>query len=77
MAQVYEKLKGTYFDAYMKTCSIDNPNRRQLTEHEQSEWQRFSLVQGGKLQNIVSHFASANKPRPNDIDATLHRFTSL
>lgn len=77
LAQVYEKLKDTYFDAHMKTCSIDNPNRRDLTDAEQSEWQRFSLIQGGKLQNIISHFAKTNKPRPTDIDKALERFKAL
>ncbi len=77
LAQTYEKLKDTYFDAHMKTCSIDNPNRRDLTDAEQSEWQRFSLIQGGKLQNIISHFAKTNKPRPTDIDKALERFKAL
>ena len=77
LAQTYEKLKDTYFDAHMKTCSITNPNRRDLTDNEQKEWQRFTLIQGGKLQNIVRHFAETNKPRPNDIDKALERFKAL
>ena len=77
LAQTYEKLKDTYFDAHMETCSIMNPNRRDLTENEQKEWQRFTLIQGSKLQNIVRHFAETNKPRPNDIDKALTRFKAL
>ena len=77
LAQTYEKLKDTYFDSHMKTCDITNPNRRNLTEAEHKEWQRFTLIQGSKLQNIVRHFAETNKPRPNHIDKALERFKEL
>lgn len=53
MARFYESCKETYFDKHLQTCSITNPDRRELTDAENSEWQRFPLVQGMKLQNIV------------------------
>jgi hypothetical protein len=77
LAQTYQQLKETYFTSHMKTCDITNPNRRDLTENEHKEWQKFTLIQGGKLQNIVKHFAETNKPRPNDIDKALTRFKEL
>ena len=62
LAGCYEKTKETYFDKHMETCSVANPNRRDLTESEQSEWQRFPMIQGLRLQHIISDIAKANKP---------------
>ena len=74
LAGCYEKTKETYFDKHMETCSVANPNRRDLTESEQSEWQRFPMIQGAKLQNIISIIAKIDKPTPIDIQGLLERF---
>ena len=74
LAGCYEKAKETYFDKHMETCSVANPNRRDLTDAEQSEWQRFPMIQGTRLQHIVSDIAKANKPTPKDIQGLLSRF---
>lgn len=76
LARCYEKTKETYFDRHMETCSVANPNRRDLTEAEQSEWQRFPMIQGSRLQHIVSDIAKANKPTPKDVQGLLRRFTA-
>ena len=77
LARCYEKTKETYFDKHMVTCSVANQNRRDLTEAEQSEWQRFPMIQGSTLQNIVSDIAKANKPTPKDVQSLLRRFNDL
>jgi hypothetical protein len=74
LAGCYEKTKETYFDKHMETCSVANPNRRDLTEAEQSEWQRFPMIQGSILQHIVSDIVKANKPNPKDVQGLLRRF---
>ena len=74
LAQCYEQSKEVYFDKHMKTCSVGNPDRRDLTEAEQSEWQRFPMIQGTRLQNIVSEIAKCDKPRPSDTNAMIKRF---
>jgi len=76
LAGCYEKTKETYFDKHMYTCSVTNPNRRNLSEAEQSEWQRFPMIQGSILQHIVSDIAKANKPTPKDVQGLLRRFTA-
>lgn len=76
LAECYEKTKETYFDKHMETCSVANPNRRDLTEAEQSEWQRFPMIQGSRLQHIVSDIAKSNKPTPKDVQGLLRRFTA-
>jgi len=76
LAGCYEKTKETYFDKHMETCSVANPNKRDLTEAEQSEWQRFPMIQGSILQHIVSDIAKANKPTPKDVQGLLRRFTA-
>lgn len=58
LAKHYKDTKERYFDRHMKTCSMSNPNRRELTVFEQAEWQSFPLVQGTKLQNIVEKIAT-------------------
>jgi hypothetical protein len=77
LAGCYEKTKETYFDKHMETCSVANPNRRDLTEAEQSEWQRFPMIQGSRLQHIVSDIAKANKPTSKDVQGLLRRFIAL
>ena len=74
LAGCYDKTKEIYFDKHMNTCSVSNPNRRDLTDAEQSEWQRFPMIQGMKLQHVISDIAKANKPKPNDVDGVLRRF---
>jgi len=74
LAGCYDKTKEIYFDKHMNTCSASNPNRRDLTDAEQSEWQRFPMIQGTKLQHVISDIAKANKPNPNDVDSMLRRF---
>lgn len=74
LAKCYTKSKETYFDVHLKTCSIANPDRRDLTEHEQNEVTRFPLVQGTVLQNIVDDISKANKPNPKDIKEAMLRF---
>lgn len=74
LAGCYEKTKEIYFDKHMETCSVANPNRRDLTEAEQSEWQRFPMIQGSRLQHIISDIAKANKPTPKDAQGLLRRF---
>jgi hypothetical protein len=76
LAGCYEKTKETYFDKHMETCSVANPNRRDLTEAEKSEWQRFPMIQGSRLQHIVSDIAKSNKPTPKDVQGLLRRFTA-
>jgi hypothetical protein len=76
LAGCYEKTKETYFDKHLHTCSVANPNRRDLTDAEQSEWQRFPMIQGTRLQNIISAIAKANKPTPIDAQGLLERFTA-
>lgn len=76
LAGSYEKTKETYFDKHMETCSVANPNRRDLTEAEQSEWQRFPMIQGSRLQHIVSDIAKENKGTPKDVQGLLRRFTA-
>lgn len=77
LAGCYEKAKETYFDNHMATCSVANPNRRDLTEAEQNEWQRFPMIQGSILQHIVSDIAKANKPEPKDIQGLLRRLKAF
>jgi len=74
LAGCYEKTKEIYFDKHMETCSVANPNRRDLTEAEQSEWQRFPMIQGSRLQHIISDIAKANKPTVKDAKGLLRRF---
>lgn len=50
LAVCYEKAKETYFDKHMETCSVSNSSRRDLTEAEENEWQRFPMIQGLRLQ---------------------------
>ncbi len=76
LAGCYEKTKETYFDKHMETCSITNPNRRDLTEAEEREWQRFPMIQGTRLQHVVSNIVKVNKPTPKDIQGLLRRFTA-
>ena len=74
LSRTYEKLKNTYWLDHLKTCAIDNPERRDLTECEKNELNRFSLIQGSRLQKIVQQFAETNKPTPQAIDDTLKRY---
>ncbi len=74
LAGCYELTKEVYFDKHMKTCSVSNPDRRELTESEQREWQRFPMIQGTALQHIVSDMAKENKPPPKDAQGMLRRF---
>ncbi len=74
LASCYEKAKETYFDKHMETSSVANPNRRDLTEAEQKEWQRFPLVQGLIVQDAVSKIAKSNKPNPIDLKQMMKRF---
>lgn len=74
LAKCYEKAKNTYFDTHLETCSLSNPNRRDLSESEMSEWQRFPLIQGSRLQDMVSDFAKSEKPNPNNIHGMFERF---
>ena len=76
LAGCYDKTKEIYFDKHMNTCSVSNPNRRDLTDAEQSEWQRFPMIQGTKLQHVISNIAKANKPNPNDVDSMMSRFVA-
>lgn len=73
LARCYEKTKEIYFDKHMNTSSVANHNRRELTDAEQSEWQRFPMIQGSRLQHIVSDIAKSNKPNPSDIQGLLRR----
>ena len=77
LAKNYEATKEMYFDSHLKTCSVSNPNRRDLTDDEQREWQRFPLIQGSRLQSIISQIAKTNKPMPKNITETVNRFTSF
>lgn len=70
----YEKAKNTYHDKHLETCSRANPNRRDLTECEQNEWQRFPLIQGTKLQHVILDISQSKKPTPENIDGFLKRF---
>jgi hypothetical protein len=74
LARCYEKTKETYFDKHLHTCSVANPDRRDLTDAEQSEWQRFPMIQGTRFQNIITAIAKANKPTPIDSQSLLERF---
>lgn len=74
LAGCYEEAKKIYFDAHMNTSSVSNPNRRDLTEAEQSEWQRFPMIQGSVLQNIVSKIVESKKQPPINIQGLLKRF---
>lgn len=74
MATFYQSCKETYFDKHFKTCSRANPDRRELTMVEHSEWQRFPLIQGTKLQHIVLTIAKSEKDNPEKIDAMIARF---
>lgn len=76
LAGCYEKTKETYFDKHLHTCSRANPDRRDLTEVEQREWQRFPLIQGSILQGLVSEMAKSNKPNPQRIKSMVKRLTS-
>jgi len=58
LAKTYEKLKDTYWLNHLKTCGVDNPKRRDLTECEKSELNRFSLIQGSRLQKRVKQLAN-------------------
>jgi len=74
LAKCYQRTKQTYFADHMYTCSTLNPDRRDLTKAEQSEWTRFPLIQGMSLQNTVKEFAESDKPNPVDLDNTKERF---
>ena len=74
IAGCYEKAKETYFDKHMETCSVSNLSRRELTDAEQSEWQRFPMVQGTVLQNAVSKISVSKKTAPIDLKRFMDRF---
>lgn len=73
LARCYEKTKQVYFEKHLETCSVANPERRDLTDVEKSELHRFPLVQGTKLQQIVTDISNANKPDPVDLHGALQR----
>ena len=60
LAKHYIDCKERYFDRHMKTVSVSNPNRRELTVFEQSEWMSFPLIQGTKLQDVVKNISENN-----------------
>lgn len=74
LAGCYEVNKITYFDQHLKTCSVSNPNRRELTDAEKSEYMRFPLIQGSRLQNIVYNLYETKKPMPKKLEETLKRY---
>ena len=74
LAACYEKTLEVYHDTHLKTCSVANPERRELTDCEKSEYRRFPLIQGFRLQRIVSDISKANKPTPKNIQALVNRF---
>jgi septum formation inhibitor MinC len=76
LAGCYEKAKETYFDKHMETCSRANPDRRELTKAEQNEWQRFPMIQGTRLQQVISTIAKSEKSNPKNISGLIERFTS-
>ena len=61
LANCYEKCKETYFDKHLNTASRANENRRDLTEQEQSEINRFPLIQGTANQFAVEKMSKSNK----------------
>ena len=77
LAGCYGKAKETYFDKHMNTCSVENPNRRDLADAEKSELLRFPLIQGIALQHTISDIAKSNKPTPSDIQGLLRRIEAL
>lgn len=77
LARCYEKTKEAYFDKHMAACSVANPNRRDLTDAENSEWQRFPMIQGTKLQKVVSEIAESNKHAPKNIEGLMKRFVAV
>lgn len=74
LSTCYEKTLEVYHDTHLKTCSVANPERRELTDCEKSEYRRFPLIQGFRLQRIVSDISKANKPTPKNIQALVSRF---
>jgi hypothetical protein len=74
LARCYEKTLEVYHDTHLKTCSVANPERRELTDCEKSEYRRFPLIQGFRLQRIISDISKANKPNPINIQALVSRF---
>jgi hypothetical protein len=74
LAGCYQKTLEVYHETHLKTCSVANPERRELTACEESEYRRFPLIQGFILQRIVSDISKANKPTPKNIQALVSRF---
>ena len=66
LAEIYEKVSQTYLYENLKTAS-----KRKLTKAEQSEINRFPLIQGHKLQRIVRELAQKEKPNPKNLEQTL------
>ena len=77
LAGCYEKAKETYFDTHMKVCSNSNPERRELTECEQKEWQKFPIIQGTRIKTIVSEISKLNIPPPDNIEDFFTKFKSI
>ena len=48
-ASCYEACRETYQTKHYKTCSISNPNRRELTESEINDLMNFPQIQGSRM----------------------------
>lgn len=76
LADSYQVLADRYFYKHMKTASITNPDRRDLTESEKKEWMTFPLIQGHRMQSIVKKLSEQEKEKPTRLDDTVERFTN-
>ena len=65
IASAYEAGKYQYHDKHLETCSVDNPNRREITDQEWNEIGRFPQIQGANglwLARFVKNTEFKKKP---------------
>ena len=60
LANVYKKNEEEFHGKHIKTCSVTNSERRDLTEQEKDELSRFSAIQGSKIRWSIDRIARFN-----------------
>ncbi len=53
LAACYQKNEYVFRSKHLETCASDNPERRELTEQEWSEFNRFATVQGFRNRKSI------------------------
>ena len=76
LADVYQKNFDKFYWKNFETCSITNPNRRDLTELEKEIIMTFTTFQGG-TRSEVKKMSKIKITQPKNINKTIEKFLEL